>query len=286
MACVDWRLFDDSVVNDVNLSDHCVVSLTVVPHSVDVNTAQDKVVHAPCVPKPSALWQQAFAEHIEQFKLFVSAKIVAIVCHVPAHLFACKGCSAQVHLDAFDSLALKLHAVLADSTVACVPHHNSNASVKPEVLIGWNNECAQLKADTLFWYRLWVSGGRPNVGVIHDIMRSTRKRYHFAVKVLLRSQTDLRNACLAEASINKPPNVFWREVKRANARPSSVQVSNVVNGQTDCHDIANEFKNTYSIIFRAGFTMVDNLDVLSKELNDSCINSIWEKFSVDELGTA
>ena len=36
-------------------------------------------------------WQQACAEHIEQFKLFVSAKIAAIVCDVPAHLFACKG---------------------------------------------------------------------------------------------------------------------------------------------------------------------------------------------------
>ena len=117
-------------------------------------------------------------------------------------------------------------------------------------------------------------------------MRSTRKRYHFTVKGLLRSQTDLRNVCLAEASINKPFDVFWREAKRANARPSSVQVSNVVNGQTDCHDIANEFKNAYSDIFRAGFTTVDDLDVLRKEFDDSCINSMWEKFSVDELGAA
>ena len=225
VACVDWRLFDDSVVNEVNLSDHCAVSLTVVPPSVDVNTAQDKAVHASSVPKPSTLLQQACAEHIEQFKLFVSAKIIAIVCDVPAHLFAFKGCSAQAHLDALDSLALKLHAVLADGTVACIPHHNSNVSVKPKVLIGWNNEYAQLMADSLFWYRLWVSGGRPNIWVVHNIMRSTRKRYYFADKCLLRSQTDLRNASLAETSINKPPNVFWREVKRANARSSSAQVS-------------------------------------------------------------
>ena len=120
-------------------------------------------------------------------------------------------------MDALDSLALKLHAVLADGTIACIPHHSSNASVKPKVLIGMDNESAQLKADNLFWHRLWVSGGRPNAGNVYDIMCSTRKRYHFLVKALLRSQTDLRNACLAEASINKPPNVFWREVKRTNA---------------------------------------------------------------------
>ena len=152
--------------------------------------------------------------------------------------------------------------------------------------IGWNNECAQLKVDTLFWHRLCVTGCRPNAGVVHDIMRSTRKRFHIVVKGLLRSQTALRNACLAEASINKSPNVFWRVVKHTNARPSSVQVSNVVNGQTDCHDIANEFKNAYSYIFLAGFTTVDDLDVLRKELDDSCINSIREKFSVDKLGVA
>ena len=74
-------------------------------------------MHAPSVPKPSLLWKQACAEHIEQFKLFVSAKIAAILCDVSAHLFACKGCSTQAHLDALDSLALKLHAVLADGTV-------------------------------------------------------------------------------------------------------------------------------------------------------------------------
>ena len=141
------------------------------------------------------------------------------MCDVPAHLFACRGCSAQAHLDALDSLALNLHAVLSDDTVACIPHHSSNTSVKSTVLIGWNNECAQLKADSLFWHRLWVSGGRPNTGFVHDIMRSTRKRYHYAVKGLLQLQTDLRNACLAEASIKKPPNLFWREVKRVNARP-------------------------------------------------------------------
>ena len=134
-----------------------------------------------------------------QFKLYVSAKIAAIVCDISAHLFACKGCSAQAHLDALDGLALKLHAVLAHGTVACIPHHNSNASVKLKVLIGWNNKCAQPRADSLFWHRLWVCGGRPNVGVVHDIMCSTRKRYHFAVKGLLRSQTDLRNSCFAEA---------------------------------------------------------------------------------------
>ena len=69
-----------------------VQCLLLLCYSVDVNTAQDMAV-----PKPFALWQQACAEHIEQFKLFVSAKIAAIVCDVPAHFFACKGCSAQAH---------------------------------------------------------------------------------------------------------------------------------------------------------------------------------------------
>ena len=102
-------------------------------------------------------------------------------------------------------------------------------------------------------------------------MHSTRKRYHFAVKGLFLSQTDLRNACFVEASIKGPLMFFWHEVKRANARPSSLQVSNVVNGHIDCHDIASKFKNAYSDTFRAGFT-VDDLDVLRKELDDSCIN--------------
>ena len=53
---------------------------------------------------------------------------------------------------------------------------------------------------------------------------------------------------------------FWHEVEFTNARPSSVQVSNVVNGHTNYHDIVNEFKAVYYGIFRAGFTTVDDLE--------------------------
>ena len=113
-------------------------------------------------------------------------------------------------------------------------------------------------------------------------MRSTRKRYHIAVKGLLRSQTDLRNSCLAEASINKPPNVFWRKVERVNARPLSVHVLNVflmdiaivmlLLMSLKLH-ITNEFYTAHSVIFYAGFTMADDLKVLREELDESCINS-------------
>ena len=48
-------------------------------------------MHAPRVPKPSALWQQACTEHIKQFKLFVSDKITVILSELAAHTFACKG---------------------------------------------------------------------------------------------------------------------------------------------------------------------------------------------------
>lgn len=119
---------------------------------------------------------------------------------------------------------------MVTASVTCILHVKpvSQSHEKSRQLAGWNDKCASLKRSSLFWHNIWVNIGCPTVDTVADLMRSKRKKYHFAVKSLLRSQTDLCNSALADAYVNKPPNVFWREVKHANACPSSGCVANVV----------------------------------------------------------
>ena len=99
------------------------------------------------------------------------------------------------------------------------------------------------------------------------------KQYHFAVKSVLRSQTVLRTSKLAEASIKKYLKIFWREVKRANAKIACSHAVNSVNGHFIPKDSANDFKDKYVEIFHAGFTAENNLSELHSELSELCKNN-------------
>ena len=91
-----------------------------------------------------------------------------------------------------------------------------------------------------------VSCSRPNTGTVADIMHSVHKQYHFAVKSFEHSPTVLRYSKIAEANINKPPNILWSEVKRANAKIACLHVVNSVNGHSIPKDIADDFKDMYA----------------------------------------
>ncbi len=281
-ACSNWSQVDDCVLHEVNLSDHCAISFTLTLPTDDATVTHDTSYSHAC--KPNVSWCKAQKEHIEHFKTYVSYAVDEIKREVPHSLFECTGCTSSEHSHAIDCLSLKLHNLLIDGSIACIP--NCSQSTKHKTVIGWNNECAQLKRVSLFWHNVWVNCGRPNASVVADLMRSTRKRYHFAVRDLLRSQKDLRMSVLADACVNKPPNIFWREVKRANARPSSATIANVVNDHSDPRDIANDFKSLYSDTFRAGFTSLEDLHAFRKTLDNACIDGCWNTFTLDEVSAA
>ena len=112
--------------------------------------------------------------------------------------------------------------------------------------------------------------GRPKVDNVDDIMRSMHRKYHFAVKGLMATQTDLRNSILADAYINQPAHVFWRQVYNANAIKAASSPADTANSHTSPSDIANEFKHMYSGIFRAGFTTEADLNAFGCALDNSC----------------
>ena len=74
----------------------------------------------------------------------------------------------------------------------CIPHVGMQTNAWWD---GWNDECKRLKEQSLL---LWVDSDRPNIGVVADTMRLTRRRYHLAVRHLMREQNNKRNAKLAD----------------------------------------------------------------------------------------
>ena len=78
---------------------------------------------------------------------------------------------------------------------------------------------------------------------------------------LLRLQTVLHNIKkITEASINKHPNIFWREVKRAKAKIVCSHAVNSINGHSIPKNIA---KDMNAEIFHADFTTENDLSIVA-----------------------
>ena len=102
-----------------------------------------------------------------------------------------------VHLHAIDNCAARLQSTLIECSHACIPRKRAASSKK--CVADWNSECSDLRKQSIAWHNMWVQAGWPNTGIIANIMRATRKKYHLVSKQVLRSQNDLRNANIANA---------------------------------------------------------------------------------------
>ena len=276
--CTNLRVFDDHTLGELNMSDHCAIAITLtIPAVYNMpNKCDSTNIHL--------LWCNASAGQIAEYQACLTEEVECLLHNFPMVLHDCPGCLSSEHTNLIDSLCSQLHVMLLNCGRACIPHNRPTAS-KPAVA-GWNTECAPERAESLKWHHIWVQAGRPTTGVLANIMRATRKRYHETTKRILSSQNEQRNTQVVNSCENSSPFSFWKEVHRANARKAHAYSSSNINGCNNNTDIANGFKTMYEQFFRAGFTSSNDLNVFHSSLNNDCVNVKWQKFTVEEVTAA
>jgi hypothetical protein len=262
------------------LSDHCGVSLCITFPTVLY--ADQPVADQPDVQRRSVWWSKASPTQVSTYRKMLSSKLASLNVDVPS--CGLRNCSLPAHRQAIDNIAMQLQGVLIECSILCIPCKRA-ATSKPGVS-GWNAECKELRQQSLMWHSIWVQAGRPNNGIVADIMRASRRKYHTNVKQVLRSQNEQRNVSLATASCNNRQLDFWDQVKRANAYNSKPSVCSVINGCNTGVDIANTFKDMYADTFRAGFTSQDDLELFHVSLTEQCEAEVWQAFTVDNVAAA
>ena len=87
---------------------------------------------------------------------------------------------------------------------------------------------------------------------VADIMRASRKKYHWSVLQARKHEADIRNGKVAEALVHGDCVNLWREVNKAgfSGRPSCYSA---IGGSTTPADIADDFWRMYADIYHADF---------------------------------
>ena len=71
-------------------------------------------------------------------------------------------------------------------------------------------------------YLLWMHSGMPRQGVIYDLMKQTRSKFKYALRVCKGNNNSIISDKIAEAMCANNDRAFWREIKKT---PQTVRSS-------------------------------------------------------------
>ncbi len=126
------------------------------------------------------------------------------------------------------------------------------------------------KKKLLFWHWIWVDCGKPRDGNVARIMRSTRSKYHLAVKELMKNENNLHKERMGEAISSDNRHSLWDEVQRV--LPSNKLSPTEIDGASEPLGIAEVFADKYDTLYQSVPTDEEELDGIRKQLSENIIN--------------
>ena len=130
------------------------------------------------------------------------------------------------------------------------PCHPKNVKKSSSVIPGWSEFGKPKKDVAQFWYSLWRDSGSPRGGELANVMRYTKRQYHYAIRSCRKNVDAIRANRMAEALSGNKHRAFWQEVKRF--KQSRNKQPTFVDGVTDAKGIStvfyHKFKNLYTSV--------------------------------------
>ena len=187
-------------------------------------------------------------------------------------------CRHTDHLTSCEFLCDKLIPICLEASDASLPKCAAPHGRVPL----WNERIKPLRDDSLFWHWLWKEAGRPPTGALATIMRSTRAKYHRAVKEHKRNETDMRREAIAKCASRASNRDLWSELKKLDNK--SKVVPNSVDGFTENDDIAKCFAHKYSNLYKSVPTSQEEIAALRREIIDDVQQESQTDFNIINVG--
>ena len=112
---------------------------------------------------------------------------------------------------------------------------------------GWNQYVKPFRDDSLFWHSVWVSAGRPNNTALHQVMKSTRTKYHYAIKCVRKLESEMRKDQMLQDSLNGKINDILKYIK--SSRKTNKGPATNIDGVTGADNISSHFTGIYRDIY-------------------------------------
>ena len=128
-------------------------------------------------------WSKASQKDLISYKLTLDYNLDHIT--IPWDVVHCGNMFCNEHHDDIQSLYDNIINACLDATPKLCNRPDKKSTKR---LPGWNELVRDLHQTAMFWHSIWKSSGSPNVGILANIRRSTRAKYHYSVKFLKKTE--------------------------------------------------------------------------------------------------
>ena len=198
-------------------------------------------------PKESKiLWNRATAEQITRYKSDLSSLLSDI--NIDEDTLTCTNvhCTSEQHKHAINDMCHEVFQSISNAVSNNIPRANINSKMYDPVP-GWNDSVKELKDKSIFWKSVWVSAGRPLDNNLHRLMKTTRNKYHYALRKVKKQEEAIRKNKFLQACLNNKIEDIFSELKSMRSKGS--QISKVIDGKNQQPEIAEHFKDIYKQIY-------------------------------------
>lgn len=122
------------------------------------------------------------------------------------------------------------------------------------------------KEQAKLWFSIWHDNGRPDHGLLKDLMSKTKREYKRVSKWLIRNQDKISSCKMADALLSNRSRDFWDEVKRKGAKNSAPPA--MVEGVQGSEAICDMFSHKYEQLYNCVSYDENEMNTLCNEIDD------------------
>ena len=197
-------------------------------------------------PSPLPQWNRASDDNIECFKRDLERNLSGI--DIPSECLHCIDvhCTDVNHRLQIDMYAHDVMQAISDSVDNNIPFSRVSSDSKPPVP-GWHEYVKPFRDDALFWLNVWKSAGKPENCVLHNVMKRTRNKYHYAIRKIRKHESAVRkDKFFQDIQCGNVNNIFDNIKKSRKTKSTN---ANIVDGVSGPQNISDLFKNIYSDVY-------------------------------------
>ena len=182
----------------------------------------------------------------------------------------CSNRKCKDHREFIQSEHSKLINLWLEASNRSLPHTTNNNDRRNKTTPGWNEHVKEHKKYAKQCHYEWLQAGKPREGPIAYKKRSSRLKFHYAIRYVNRENIRLRNTRMGEAVAKNDDRSLWDEARKMSR--CSSKLPNTMDGKNDEIEISHIFTEKYNNLYNSVGYSKRNMDLLRKDIDARITN--------------